>query len=73
MSVHSEMTLPPTSESDRLARELRLVKRHDREDAFQEAWLAHLEARDAARAVNTFAARERRHRKRQTEGILTYA
>ncbi len=32
----------------------------------QEAWLAKLEGRSPARAVNTFAQRERRHRQRMT-------
>jgi hypothetical protein len=57
-------TLPPTTERHRLTLELRLSPRLDRDDALQEAWLAHLEGRDAARAVNTFARRERRHRQR---------
>ncbi|MBX3751879.1 MAG: hypothetical protein KF897_17510, partial [Opitutaceae bacterium] len=43
----------------------RLTPGVDREDATQEAWLAHLQGRNPARAVNTFAQRERRHRKRQ--------
>lgn len=48
---------------ERLALELRLVPRQDREDALQEAWLAQLAGQDPARAVNTFACRERRHRR----------
>jgi hypothetical protein len=49
----------------KLTLELRLTPGVDREDAAQEAWLAHLTGRNPARAVNTFAQRERRHRKRQ--------
>ncbi len=55
---------PPLRDDRRLALELRLVVWPDREDAVQEAWLAHLEGRNPARAVNTFAQRERRHRRR---------
>jgi hypothetical protein len=58
-------TLPPASSDQRLALELRLTPRDDREDAVQEAWVAHLEGRNPARAVATYAQRERRHRVRQ--------
>jgi hypothetical protein len=48
----------------------------DREDAVQEAWLAALEGRNPARAVNTFAQRERRHRRREAtlavEGLKSF-
>jgi hypothetical protein len=60
--------LPPmtdTRTASKLRLELRLTPTVDREDAAQEAWLAHLEGRNPARAVNTFAQRERRHRRRQ--------
>ena len=57
--------MPQSLRADgKLALELRLVGGLDWEDAVQEAWLAHLEGRNAARAVNTFARRERRHRRR---------
>lgn len=56
--------LPPLRDDRKLALELRLVVALDKEDALQEAWLAHLEGRNPARAVNTFAQRERRHRRR---------
>ncbi|OQY98827.1 MAG: hypothetical protein B6D36_17045 [Planctomycetes bacterium UTPLA1] len=56
--------LPPLREDRKLRLELRLVGGLDRDDAVQEAWLAHLEGRNPARAVNTFARRERRHRQR---------
>ncbi|MCK6458132.1 MAG: hypothetical protein L6Q92_16580 [Phycisphaerae bacterium] len=59
-----DSALPPLREDRRLALELRLVVGLDREDAVQEAWLALLEGRNPARAVNTFARRERRHRRR---------
>ncbi len=57
---------PPAPRPDKLDLELRLCPSRDREDALQEAWLAALEGRNPARAVNTFAQRERRHRKRET-------
>lgn len=53
-----------------LTRELKLVKRRDREDALQEAWLAQLEGRNATQAVKTYAMRERRHHLRQCTGVL---
>jgi len=56
--------LAPLRDHRKLALELRLVVWTDRDDAVQEAWLALLEGRNAARAVNTFARRERRHRQR---------
>ena len=56
---------PPAPRPDKLDLELRLCPSRDREDALQEAWLAALEGRNPARAVNTFAQRERRHRKRE--------
>lgn len=58
--------LPQTDRPDRLKLELALCPSCDREDAVQEAWLARLEGRNPARAVNTFAQRERRHRQRMT-------
>jgi hypothetical protein len=59
--------LPPLAgaPASKLRLELRLTPSIDRDDAVQEAWLAHLEGRSPARAVNTFAQRERRHRRRQ--------
>ncbi len=56
---------PPTCDAVRLEAELGLVPHADREEAVQEAWLAHLSGRSRARAVNTFANRERRHRTRE--------
>ena len=53
--------LRPTCDAARLAAELGLVLYANRE----EAWLAHLSGRSPARAVNTFAKRERRHRTRE--------
>jgi hypothetical protein len=62
---HAGNTVLPSRRDDRkLTLELRLVATWDKEDALQEAWLAHLEGRNPARAVNTFARRERRHRRR---------
>jgi len=63
-------TLPATPRPDKLKLELALCPSCDREDAMQEAWLASLEGRNAARAVNTFSQRERRHRQRmKTMGV----
>lgn len=59
-----KMKLPPVSDSGPLLIELRFVNPKDRDDAIQEAWLAHLEGRDPARAVATFAQRLRRNRQR---------
>jgi hypothetical protein len=59
-----DRVLPPLRDDRKVALELRLVVALDKEDALQEAWLAHLEGRDPARAVNTYAQRERRHRRR---------
>ena len=56
--------LPPAGNRGQLIYELRFVAQIDREDAIQEAWLAFLEGRNPARAVNTFAQRERRRRQK---------
>lgn len=58
------MQLPMLPDNAPLLIELRFVNPHDREDAIQEAWVAHLEGRNPARAVATFAQRLRRHRQR---------
>jgi len=55
--------LPPSCDAARFEEELSIVPHADREEAVQEAWLAHLSGRSPARAVNTFAKRERRHRR----------
>jgi hypothetical protein len=65
--MHSIAAVRPSApRPDKLDLELRLCPSRDREDALQEAWLAALEGRNPARAVNTFAQRERRHRKRES-------
>jgi hypothetical protein len=61
----STLSVRPAPRPDELDLELRLCPARDREDAMQEAWLAALEGRNPARAVNTFAQRERRHRRRE--------
>jgi hypothetical protein len=58
-------SFPPSQTPDRLALELRFVHAEDREDAVQEAWLAHLEGRDPAKAVSAFRHRLRRRRIRE--------
>lgn len=57
--------IPPTRAPDRVALELRFVRVEDRDDAMQEAWLAHLEGRDPAKAVSAFRHRVRRRRLRE--------
>jgi hypothetical protein len=59
------VTTPPTPAPHKLDLELKLCPVGDREDAVQEAWLATLEGRDPARAVNTYAQRQRRYRRRE--------
>ena len=58
-------TLPPVKDSVALLRRLRAVPARRRDDAIQEAWLAHLEGRDVIQAISTFNTREWRHEKRQ--------
>jgi len=70
VSVQGMTTLPPTTEIDRLRLELRLAPHRMRDDAVQEAWVAFLSGRDPARAVNTFARRERRRAMRWLPGQL---
>ena len=53
-----------------LASQLAFIGDRDRDDAVQEAWLAHLQGRDPLRAIETFLRRERRHRERQQTGLL---
>lgn len=60
-----DIPLPPVSDVERFKQELELVPASDREDAIQEAWLAHLDGKDALRAVWRFRRSELRHRKRQ--------
>ena len=57
--------IPMPTENAKLDLELRLTPRVDRADAQQEAWVAKLEGRNPARAVATYAQRERRRRKRE--------
>lgn len=58
------LQLPTLPDSGPLLTELRFVNPKDRDDAVQEAWVAHLQGRDPARAVATFAQRMRRDRRR---------
>ena len=57
--------LPPVANVDKLKSELALVPLRHREDALQEAWLAHLSGEDAAVKVSTYRRRETRLEKRQ--------
>lgn len=56
-----DILLPPVADPGRLQAELARVPARHREDAIQEAWLAHLENRDAVNAVMAFHMREYRH------------
>ena len=58
---------PPCSDPAAFKREYQLVPEADREDALQEAWVAHLEGRDPVHALKAHAERERRHRQRHTQ------
>lgn len=57
--------LPPVACVARLRLELQLVSAGQRGEALQVAWVAHLEGKDAARAVNTWWRRELRQRRRE--------
>jgi hypothetical protein len=59
------LPLPPIKNAEKLAREIELVCEQDRDDAIQEAWLAHAEGRDPIQAVKTYAVREYRLRERR--------
>ncbi len=59
--------LPPNCPAAETA--LKGVAERDREDAVQEAWVAYLEGGDPAKAIETFARQERRHRKMMRTGI----
>ena len=61
-------TLPPVCTVDRLSLELRLGPHASRAVAV-EGWLAFLSGHDPARAVNTYARRERRLRRRMISAI----
>ncbi|MCE9618440.1 MAG: hypothetical protein K8R92_00840 [Planctomycetes bacterium] len=56
--------LPPVHNLQKLLTELSKIERSLRAEALQVAWLAHLENRNAATAINTWRRRERRHVKR---------
>jgi len=55
---------PPIRDLGRFLAELQFVPDEDRADAVQESWLAFLRGGDVIRAVNSFARRERRWRRR---------
>ncbi|HMN97418.1 MAG TPA: hypothetical protein PKC43_06320 [Phycisphaerales bacterium] len=67
------MQLPPVSDLRRLRLELRLVPASHREDAMQVAWIAYLEGRDPAVAVNSWWAAERRRRRREVPEEIAHA
>ena len=55
---------PPIRDLGRFLAELQFVPEEDRADAIQESWLAYLAGGDVIRAVNAFARRECRWRRR---------
>ena len=55
----------------KLKAELRLVPRRHREDALQEAWLAHLEGRNPINAVVGYKNAEARHEEREIAASQT--
>lgn len=63
--------LPPVVDAARLNSELLLVPARHREDAIQEAWVAHLEGRDVIQAVKSFGVREHRHERREPSKPVT--
>lgn len=52
--------IPPSVDKERWATELKLVPRRMRDDAIQEAWVAHLEGRDPVKALIAFKVGELR-------------
>lgn len=56
--------MPPSDRAEEIRSELSRVPRRHREDAVQEAWLAHLEGRDPFNAIAAFRMRELRHERR---------
>jgi hypothetical protein len=56
--------LPPFANPEVLSAALSRVPVGLREDAIQEAWVAHLEGGDPLDAIQRFDTRERRHKKR---------
>ena len=75
LNVRGEMAIeyPPLSDEklEQLQKNLRLCPSRYRDDALQEAWLAHLEGRDPAAAVSNFVRGERRHELREVSASQT--
>jgi hypothetical protein len=59
-----DTTLPPVKNMASLQREVSMVPERHRNDAVQEAWLAHLSGESATAAVQRFVKRERRNESR---------
>jgi hypothetical protein len=59
--------LPPTKHRQALESALAKVPRRLREDAIQEAWVAHLSGKNPANAIRSFARRELEYDKRHVE------
>lgn len=58
-----DIPLPPGLD----AKELQMIPPQDREDAIQEAWVAHLEGKNPTAAAWRYAKQELRHRARQVQ------
>lgn len=59
-----DYSLPPIDRITDLKSELAQVPKRHRDDAVQEAWLAHLEGRDSVKAIAAYRMRELRHERR---------
>lgn len=59
--------LPPVKDREKLRKLISLVPSQLREDALQEAWVAHLEKRDVCRAVDRFREKERAYAERHPQ------
>ena len=56
---------PLGAKLEKFKAELALIARRHREDATQEAWVAHLEGRDAIKAIKAYSSRESWHERRE--------
>jgi hypothetical protein len=61
------LSLPPVSNTGQFEAQLAKVPARMREDALQEAWVAHLSGEDAVRALWRYAKRERRIEQRHVQ------
>jgi hypothetical protein len=59
-----DYVFPPVENVDQLKAELSTIPVRHRDDAVQEAWVAHLEGRDPLQAMHTWSLKEKRAEKR---------